>query len=136
MDKILKKCPCLIPPLFNLYNVCWLSATIPQTLKRGVVRLIPKSSASTCPSYPANFRPIALTLCVGKVFISILKNTYLPLMLQNSYMDTAIQKVFVIGIPGCAEHHCKSSKMLQRNTDLSVCVGLIWLMPMAVFHMA
>ena len=125
--KILKKCPSLISALFNLYNACWSSATIPQAWKQGVVRLIPKSSASTCPSDPANFRPIALTPCVGKVFTSILKNRFLPFMLQNSYMDTVIQKAFVNGIPGCAEHHCKLAEVIREASEKHRSLSVCWL---------
>ena len=84
--KILKNCPSLTAAISNLYNACWASATVPQAWKQAVAYLIPKSSASACPSDPANFRPIALTSCIGKVFTSILKNRFLSFMLQNGYM--------------------------------------------------
>ena len=37
---------------------------------------------------------------------------FVPFVFQNSYMDTAIQKAFVNGIPGCAEHHCKLAEVI------------------------
>ena len=123
--KIMKRCLSLILALFNLYNACWSSATIPKAWKQAVVRLIPKSSASACPSDPANFRPIALTSCVGKVFTSILKNCFLSFMLQNGYMNTTLQKAFVNGIPGCSEHHCKLAEVIRdasvKHRSLTVC---------------
>lgn len=66
--KIFKNCPALVPALVNLFNACWESQVVPQAWKQGVIRLIPKQSASTSPADPGNFRPIALTSCVGKVF--------------------------------------------------------------------
>ena len=68
----------LLAALCDLYNLCWSSASIPCAWKQAVVRLIPKSSASVSPDDPCNFRPIALTSCVGKVFTSILKNRWFP----------------------------------------------------------
>ena len=84
---ILKKFPSLVPALFHLFNSCWSTATVPKAWKQAVVRLIPKVSASDCPDDPVNFRPIALTPCVGKLFSSILKNRFLSYMLQNGYME-------------------------------------------------
>ena len=72
--QVLKRCPSLLPALSSLYNACWESASIPSTWKQGVIRLIPKEAAKTNPQEPGNFRPIALTSCIGKVFTSILKN--------------------------------------------------------------
>ena len=41
---------------------------MPSPWKMGVIPLIPKSTASQDPHLPSNFRPIALTSCVGKMF--------------------------------------------------------------------
>ena len=125
--KILKRCPSLIPALSNLYNLCWISSSVPQAWKQAVVRLIPKHSAAACPSDPANFRPIALTSCIGKVFTSILKNRFFSFMLQNGYMDTVIQKAFVNSIPGCAEHHCKLASVIKEATEKHRSLSVCWL---------
>ena len=50
-----------------------------------------KEAAAANPAEPGNFRPIALTFCVGKVFTSILKNRWLHYMVANQYLDTNIQ---------------------------------------------
>ena len=46
-------------------------------------------------------------------------------MLQNGYMDTNIQKAFINGIPGCAEHQQKLATALQdarkKHRSLTVC---------------
>ena len=122
---VLKRCPALSAALINLYNACWTSASVPTAWKKGVVRLIPKGSAEENPGNPSNFRPIALTSCIGKVFTTIVKNRWLAYMLQNNYMDTTIQKAFVHGIPGCSEHQFKLATAIQeahkKHRSLTIC---------------
>ena len=72
--KVLKQCPSLLPALLDLFNSCWETGVVPQAWKDGVIRLIPKAAAKENPAEPGNFRPIALTSCIGKVFSSILKH--------------------------------------------------------------
>ena len=79
--KIFKRCPALLPALVDLYNACWQSQAVPLAWKQGVIKLIPKQSAADNPAEPSNFRPIALTSCVGKVFTSILKDRWFHLTL-------------------------------------------------------
>ena len=59
-----------------------------------VIRLIPKSSATESPSDPA--KPIALTPCISKIYTTILKDCWCDFLLQNSLMDTCIQKAFFL----------------------------------------
>ena len=70
---IFKKCPSLLPALVKLFNICWAQSTIPGEWKCAAIKLIPKSSASEDTTNPGNFRPIALTPCVGKLFSSLLR---------------------------------------------------------------
>ena len=125
--KIFKSCPSLLPALSSLFNACWESATVPIAWKQAVVRLIPKSSASACNSDPANFRPIALTSCIGKLFTSILKNRWLSFILANQYMDTNIQKAFINGVPGCAEHQCKLASIIKEASEKHRALAVCWL---------
>ena len=71
---VFRQCPSLAPALLSLFNMCWEQHHVPKPWKQGVIRLIPKTAAATDPHLPANFRPIALTSCVGKVFTTMLKN--------------------------------------------------------------
>ena len=116
--KIIKRCPSLVPALFSLFNACWSSSCVPHAWKQAVVRLIPKSSASTCNSDPANLRPIALTSCIGKLFTS---------MLWNGYMDTTTQKAFNNGIPGCIEHQCKLAAIIKEATEKHRSLSVCWI---------
>ena len=78
---ILKQCPWLSVALADIYNACWYSAWVPEAWKVSVIRLIPKDSAEENQKEVANFHPIALTSCIGKVFTTILKNRWLAYML-------------------------------------------------------
>ena len=122
---VIKRCPSISTALLDLFNCCWQSATIPTSWKRGVIRLIPKASAKKNPQHPSNFRPIALTSCVGKLFTTIMKNRWLAFMISNNYLDTTVQKAFLLGMPGCLEQYEKLSAIIhevhKRHRSLSVC---------------
>ena len=92
-----------------------------------MVRLIPKSSASACNSDSVNFRLIALTSCIGKLFTSILKNRWLSFILANQYVDTNIQKAFINGVPGCAEHQCKLASIIKEASEKHRALAVCWL---------
>ena len=100
---VFKRCPSLIPALLDLFNSCWCAGIIPSHWKQGVIRLIPKATAKEDPKDPSNFRPIALTSCVGKLFTTVLKNRWLTFMITNGYLDTVVQKAFLPGTPGCLQ---------------------------------
>ena len=123
--KIFKKCPALLPAVASLYNACWESQTVPLAWKQGVIRLIPKQSAADNPAEPGNYRPIALTSCVGKVFTSILRDRWLHYMIANGYLDTSIQKAFVRNVPGCTEQYHKPlgalTEAFKRHKSITVC---------------
>ena len=76
-------------------------------------------------SNPSNFRPIALTSCVSKVFTNLVKRRWLSYMVNNHFLNTATQKAFINGVPGCSEHHLKLLSILQeaqrKRKSLCVC---------------
>ena len=123
--KIFKKCLALLPALIDLYNACWETQSVPQSWKQGVIRLIAKKSAFEDPSEPGNFRPIALTSCIGKVFTSILKDRWLNYMVANGYLDTNIHKAFIKNVPGCLEQYRKLlaavTEAFKRHKSIAVC---------------
>ena len=122
---ILKKCPSLQRALLDLYNTCWKESTAPTAWKIAVIKLLPKAAAELDPLNPANFRPIALTSCVGKIFTMILQHRWLQFMLTNKFMDRTIQKAFLPATSGCTEHHCKLAGVLadarRNHKTLAVC---------------
>ena len=65
---ILKRCPSLTATLLDIIIqrllVLWLNTSC---MESGVIRLIPKASAEEQPGNSSNFRPMALTPCVGQI---------------------------------------------------------------------
>ena len=124
---IFKKCPSLLPALVLLFNTCWAQSSIREGWKCAAIKLIPKSSASEDANNPANFRPIALTPCVGKLFTSLLRNRWLGYMVANKYLDSSLQKAFLPTVPGCTEHHLKLSSILAEAHSNHKSVAVCWL---------
>ena len=124
---VLKKCPSLLPALVDLYNCCWLSCSVPSLWKTGVIRLIPKSGAAADPTTPSNFRPIALTPCIGKIYTSILKDRWCDFLLSNGFLDTSVQKAFLPGVCGTDEHHFKLWSLMEDARRNRRCLSVCWL---------
>lgn len=113
--------------LVHLYKACWDSQTVPMAWKQGVIRLIPKGSATDSPNEPSNFRPIALTSCVGKIFTSVLKNRWFDYMIGNQFLDTNIQKALVKNIPGCTEQYSKLLAAVHEAFKKQKLISVCWL---------
>ena len=122
---VFKKWSALIPALVDIFNLCSAHTTVPHQWKTAAIKLIAKGPAAEDASNPSNFRPIALTPCIGKVFTTLLRNRWLKFMLLNKYFDTTLQKAFMPSISGCTEHQLKLCSVLseaQRNHKaLAVC---------------
>ena len=124
---VFKKCPSLIPILVHLFNLCWSQSIIPQEWKVAAIRLISKGSACQNPCDPGNFRPIALTPCIGKLFTSLLRNRWLQFMLSNRYLDPSLQKAFMPTVPGCIEHQFKLSSLIAEAQSKHKSLAVCWL---------
>lgn len=70
---VFKKCPVLVTALHILFTTCWKQYIVPAQWKTASVKLIGKQTAGQDPTLPTNFRSIALTSCVGKLFTTIVQ---------------------------------------------------------------
>jgi hypothetical protein len=95
-----KRCPCLLPVLVQLFAKIWSSKQIPPEWAAACIQLLAKSSKT---SDPAEFRPIALTNTVGKIFFSVIAKRLERYMLSNNFISH-VQKGFKAETPGCLEH--------------------------------
>ena len=100
---------------------------MPHQWKTAAIKLIAKVSAVEDASNPSNFRPIALTPCIGKVFITLLCNRWLKFMLLNKYFDSSLQKVFMPSIAGCTEHQLKLCSVLSEAQSKHKALAVCWL---------
>ena len=66
-----------------------------------VISLIHKAGET---SDPVNFRPIALTSCVGKLFHQVMASRISSFLISNGYLDVKTQKAFMSKISGCRDH--------------------------------
>ena len=123
-NSIWKRCPCLHTPLYNIIRQVWKSCRIPPDWQCAAVRLFHKSGPS---DNPANFRPIALSNCEGRIFFALLGKVMLRHMTKNSFFDRRVQKGFLPGVAGCLEHSALLSDALRdaRSNQRSICIS--WL---------
>ena len=125
--KIFKNCPSLMPALEYLFNTCWRCGLTPSAWKIGCLHLLGKKSAEANSSLPENFRPIALTSCVGKLYTSVLKRRWLDYMTTNGYLNTSLQKAFIDGVSGCTEHQFKLLAAIEEAKAKHKALCVCWL---------
>ena len=66
-------------------------------------------------SLPSNFRPIALTSAIGKLFHKIIATHRLErYIIDNDFIDVKIQKGFLSGISGVLEHILSLNTIMEN----------------------
>ena len=105
-DKIsyfhIKMLPCTHHFLATLFSkIISVSHNTPLTWCNANIILIHKNGDTSCPS---NFRPIALTSTIGKLFHRILARRLEEYLLDRDIIDPSIQKGFLSGIDGVIKH--------------------------------
>ena len=63
---------------------------------------------------PANFRPIALTSAIGKLYHKIIAHRLERFVMDNEIVDASLQKGFLTGINGTMEHIFAVSAIVQN----------------------
>ena len=70
---------------------------------------------------PFNFKPIALTSVVGKLFHQILSES--KFVVGNGFIDPKIQKAFLRGLSGCPDHNLNEiinhAKLKNRTVHIT-----------------
>ena len=69
------------------------------------------------PNQPSNFRPIALTICVGKLFNKILAYRLEASLVNNKIIDVSSQRGILSGTNGVMELILRLNAMLQNAKD-------------------
>ena len=98
----LKSLHCTHHFLATLFSkILFTSHIAPSSWCSAKLILIHKKDDKSCPS---NFRPIALTSTIGKVFHRIISRRLETYRLSNNLVDPSIQKGFLSGIDRVVEH--------------------------------
>lgn len=122
--QLLKKIPTIHHILATLYNRILETGQIPSSWQEGTITLIYKAGDS---NDPANYRPIALTSTISKVFHSILAKRMLQFATANRIIDPSIQKGFLHGVKGCPEHSTVLQSMIRHAKRCHKTLHCIWL---------
>ena len=67
------------------------------------------------PNSPQNWRPIALTSCLGKLLHTIIAARITEYATTEGIMDTTIQKGFLPKLAGCVEHTAALSHCIRHS---------------------
>ena len=119
---ILLKFPCIHHTLATLFNKVLVHGSPPRSWSESVIKLLHKSGST---DDPTNFRMIALTNCIGKVYHLILANRFTNYLLDNNLIDATMQKAFLPGINGCVEHNIildeivKDAKIRKKTVHIT-----------------
>ena len=90
------------------------SHTAPQPWCFAKTTLVPKNGD---PSTPTNFRPIAMSSVIGKLFHKILARRIESFLLANKIIDASTQKGFLRGMNGVMEHILAVNAILENAKD-------------------
>ena len=122
--KVYKHCPTLLRKLWLLLKVIWRKGTIPPEWQTAEGIFTPKEKDS---KDVTQFRTISLLNVEGKIFFSVLSRRLSSYLLNNKYIDTAVQRGGVPGFSGCIEHTSAISQLIREakvnQNDLTV----VWL---------
>jgi hypothetical protein len=97
---LFKRCPCIMPVVHKIVEKVWSLRSFPASWSAAFIKLLPKSTNLT---NPADFRPIALTNTISKIFLSVVGKRLENFMRLNNYISQ-VQKGFKAETPGCLEH--------------------------------
>jgi len=119
-----KKCSALIDFLHKIVLKIWREKRIPPDWAQGYIILLSKSEdLSSC----KEFRPIAITCTMGKIFFSVLSDRLQHFFVSNSYIPRSIQKGFLSGVAGCVEHSFMLWEALREAKEHTRQIVTTWI---------
>ena len=121
---LLKNLPCIHHLLATLYNRIVETSEVPSTWQDAKIILLHKKGDK---NDPANYRPIALTSTIGKVFHSILSRRLQQFCTDNKVINQKVQKGFINGISGCTEHSTVLQNSIRHSRRTKHAIHCIWL---------
>ena len=119
-----KKCHSIMLMVHKIVKKIWSSKSVPNDWAQAFVVLLSKSDILDDPS---EFRPIAITNTVGKIFFSVISDRLQKFLLRNNYIDRATQKGFLSGLPGCLEHSFTFYEALRNAKENQRQIVVAWI---------
>ena len=121
----LKKMPSTHHYLATLFSKVLLeNQEAPHPWSGARIKLIHKGGDTNIPS---NFRPIALSSVVGKIFHKILATRLENFAIDNNIIDTSAQKGFLTNINGTMEHIFAISAIVQNAMENGLPLSITFL---------
>ena len=120
---VLAKLPSVHWFLATHYTKTLQSCLAPQTWASSKLILCHKDGDT---GQPSNFRPLALSSCLGKPFHQIKAHRLADYMVANGFINTSTQKAFLQGINGCTEHIKVLQEIIQDAKSTKKTVHFSW----------
>ena len=96
--------------LATYFNKVFMSGAHPPSWGESVVKPIHKKGDT---SVLSNFRMIALSGCIGKLYHLLLAERLTTFLTLNKLIDPSLQKAFLPGINGCIEHNIVMDEIIK-----------------------
>nr|XP_034324819.1 uncharacterized protein LOC117689102 [Crassostrea gigas] len=112
--KVYKNCRRLTRRLWKHIRVIWRRGRLADSWNQAEGCYIPKEENSKNLS---QFRTISLLDVEGKILLSVKANRMTRYMLDNNYVDKAVQKGGVPGVSGCIEHTSVLNQIIREARD-------------------
>lgn len=122
--KVYKNCPRLTRRLWKHIRVIWRRGRLADSWNQAEGCYIPKEENSKNLS---QFRTISLLNVEGKILLSVMANRMTRYMLDNNYVDIAVQKGGVPGVSGCIEHTSVLTQIIREAREGKGELAVIWL---------
>ena len=128
-DKILyaylTKLPSIHKLLATLFTLIRDSGEAPAIWGNSNIILIPKNDNINTEN-PSDFRMIALTANVAKLYHTLESSRSISFMIMNKYLDPSAQKAFIQGVNGCVEHVQVLQEVIQHAKDNKKTAHITW----------
>ena len=109
--RLYKSCPGVAKLLWRYTKGLWKRNKISDTWRKAEGVLIPKEDGA---KEIGKFRTISLLNVEGKLFWKLKANAFTTFIMRNQYIDEAIQKGGIPGVPGCLEHTAVLSQLIAE----------------------
>ena len=122
---IYKRCVAILHTAHKIFLRIFRDKVIPRAWSIAFIVLLQKVKGVT--NIPSEFRPIAITNTLGKIFFSIVSDRLQRFLVKNNFIQTTIQKGFLAGVPGCVEHVFSLWEALREAKEHKRAIVISWL---------